>query len=130
MKPFSYSGNKILSAVCLLLIILSVFTACNQKNSSEDFEDPTNTSAFDAAYKENSTDSTFAFEEEDLDLPAKENENQTDSTQVTKAQMQTSQNSPTESTTKNDGQNNPSLPPKADSQTGEWGASVNNSQKK
>lgn len=125
MKPFSYSGNKILSAVCLLLIILSVFTACNQKNSSEDFEDPTNTSAFDAAYKENSTDSTFAFEE-DLDLPAKENENQTDSTQVTKAQMQTSQNSPTESTTKNDGQNNPSLPPKADSQTGEWGASVNN----
>ncbi len=126
MKPFSYSGNKILSAVCLLLIILSVFTACNQKNSSEDFEDPTNTSAFDAAYKENSTDSTFAFEEEDLDLPAKENENQTDSTQVTKAQMQTSQNSPTESTTKNDGQNNPSLPPKADSQTGEWGASVNN----
>ena len=74
MKPFSYSGNKILSAVCLLLIILSVFTACNQKNSSEDFEDPTNTSAFDAAYKENSTDSTFAFEEEDLDLPAKENE--------------------------------------------------------
>ena len=126
MKPFSYSGNKILSAVCLLLIILSVFTACNQKNSSEDFEDPTNTSAFDAAYKDNSTDSTFAFEEEDLDLPAKENENQTDSTQVTKAQMQTSQNSPTESTTKNDGQNNPSLPPKADSQTGEWGASVNN----
>ena len=126
MKPFSYSGNKILSAVCLLLIILSVFTACNQKNSSEDFEDPTYTSAFDAAYKENSTDSTFAFEEEDLDLPAKENENQTDSTQVTKAQMQTSQNSPTESTTKNDGQNNPSLPPKADSQTGEWGASVNN----
>ena len=126
MKPFSYPGNKILSAVCLLLIILSVFTACNQKNSSEDFEDPTNTSAFDAAYKENSTDSTFAFEEEDLDLPAKENENQTDSTQVTKAQMQTSQNSPTESTTKNDGQNNPSLPPKADSQTGEWGASVNN----
>ena len=126
MKPFSYSGNKILSSVCLLLIILSVFTACNQKNSSEDFEDPTNTSAFDAAYKENSTDSTFAFEEEDLDLPAKENENQTDSTQVTKAQMQTSQNSPTESTTKNDGQNNPSLPPKADSQTGEWGASVNN----
>ncbi len=126
MKPFSYSGNKILSAVCLLLVILSVFTACNQKNSSEDFEDPTNTSAFDAAYKENSTDSTFAFEEEDLDLPAKENENQTDSTQVTKAQMQTSQNSPTESTTKNDGQNNPSLPPKADSQTGEWGASVNN----
>ena len=126
MKPFSYSGNKILSAVCLLLIILSVFTACNQKNSSEDFEDPTNTSAFDAAYKENSTDSTFAFEEEDLDLPAKENENQTDSTQVTKAQMQTSQNSPIESTTKNDGQNNPSLPPKADSQTGEWGASVNN----
>ena len=126
MKPFSYSGNKILSAVCLLLIILSVFTACNQKNSSEDFEDPTNTSAFDAAYKENSTDSTFAFEEEYLDLPAKENENQTDSTQVTKAQMQTSQNSPTESTTKNDGQNNPSLPPKADSQTGEWGASVNN----
>ena len=126
MKPFSYSGNKILSAVCLLLIILSVFTACNQKNSSEDFEDPTNTSAFDAAYKENSTDSTFAFEEEDLDLPAKENENQTDSTQVTKAQMQTSQNSPTESTTKNHGQNNPSLPPKADSQTGEWGASVNN----
>lgn len=126
MKPFSYSGNKILSAVCLLLIILSVFTACNQKNSSEDFEDPTNTSAFDAAYKENSTDSTFAFEEEDLDLPAKENENQTDSTQVNKAQMQTSQNSPTESTTKNDGQNNPSLPPKADSQTGEWGASVNN----
>ena len=126
MKPFSYSGNKILSAVCLLLIILSVFTACNQKNSSEDFEDPTNTSAFDAAYKENSTDSTFAFEEEDLDLPAKENENQTDSTQVTKAQMQTSQNSPTESTTKNDGQNNPSLPPKADSQKGEWGASVNN----
>ena len=126
MKPFSYSGNKILSAVCLLLVILSVFTACNQKNSSEDFEDPTNTSAFDAAYKENSTDSTFAFEEEDLDLPAKENENQTDSTQVTKAQMQTSQNSPTESTTKNDGQNNPSLPPKADSQKGEWGASVNN----
>lgn len=126
MKPFSYSGNKILSAVCLLLVILSVFTACNQKNSSEDFEDPTKTSAFDAAYKENSTDSTFAFEEEDLDLPAKENENQTDSTQVTKAQMQTSQNSPTESTTKNDGQNNPSLPPKADSQTGEWGASVNN----
>lgn len=126
MKPFSYSGNKILSAVCLLLVILSVFTACNQKNKSEDFEDPTNTSAFDAAYKENSTDSTFAFEEEDLDLPAKENENQTDSTQVTKAQMQTSQNSPTESTTKNDGQNNPSLPPKADSQTGEWGASVNN----
>lgn len=126
MKPFSYSGNKILSAVCLLLVILSFFTACNQKNSSEDFEDPTNTSAFDAAYKENSTDSTFAFEEEDLDLPAKENENQTDSTQVTKAQMQTSQNSPTESTTKNDGQNNPSLPPKADSQTGEWGASVNN----
>lgn len=126
MKPFSYSGNKILSAVCLLLVILSVFTACNQKNSSEDFEDPTNTSAFDAAYKENSTDSTFAFEEEDLDLPAKENENQTDSTQVTKAQMQTSQNSPTESTTKNDGQNYPSLPPKADSQTGEWGASVNN----
>ena len=125
MKPFSYSGNKILSAVCLLLIILSVFTACNQKNSSEDFEDPTNTSAFDAAYKENSTDSTFAFEE-DLDLPAKENDNQTDSTQVTKAQMQTSQNSPTESTTKNDGQNNPSLPPKADSQKGEWGASVNN----
>ena len=126
MKPFSYSGNKILSAVCLLLIILSVFTACNQKNSSEDFEDPTNTSAFDAAYKENSTDSTFAFEEEDLDLPAKENENQTDSTQVTKAQMQTSQNSPTESTTKNDGQNPPSLPPNADSHTGEWGASVNN----
>lgn len=126
MKPFSYSGNKILSAVCLLLIILSVFTACNQKNSSEDFEDPTNTSAFDAAYKENSTDSTFAFEEEDLDLPTKENENQTDSTQVTKAQMQTSQNSPTESTTKNDGQNNPSLPPKADGQKGEWGASVNN----
>ena len=126
MKPFSYSGNKILSAVCLLLVILSVFTACNKKNKSEDFEDPTNTSAFDAAYKENSTDSTFAFEEEDLDLPAKENENQTDSTQVTKAQMQTSQNSPTESTTKNDGQNNPSLPPKADSQTGEWGASVNN----
>lgn len=126
MKPFSYSGNKILSAVCLLLVILSVFTACNQKNKSEDFEDPTNTSAFDAAYKENSTDSTFAFEEEDLDLPAKENENQTDSTQVTKAQMQTSQNSPTESTTKNDGQNNLSLPPKADSQTGEWGASVNN----
>ena len=126
MKPFSYSGNKILSAVCLLLVILSVFTACNQKNKSEDFEDPTNTSAFDAAYKENSTDSTFAFEEEDLDLPAKENENQTDSTQVTKAQMQTSQNSPTESTTKNDGQNNPLLPPKADSQTGEWGASVNN----
>ena len=126
MKPFSYSGNKSLSAVCLLLVILSVFTACNQKNSSEDFEDPTNTSAFDAAYKENSTDSTFAFEEEDLDLPAKENENQTDSTQVTKAQMQTSQNSPTESTTKNDGQNNPSLPPKADSQKGEWGASVNN----
>lgn len=126
MKPFSYSGNKILSAVCLLLVILSVFTACNQKNKSEDFEDPTNTSAFDAAYKENSTDSTFAFEEEDLDLPAKENENQTDSTQVTKAQMQTSQNSPTESTTKNDGQNNPSLPPKADSPKGEWGASVNN----
>lgn len=126
MKPFSYSGNKILSAVCLLLVILSVFTACNQKNSSEDFEDPTNTSAFDAAYKENSTDSTFAFEEEDLDLPAKENENQTDSTQVTKAQMQISQNSPTESTTKNDGQNYPSLPPKADSQKGEWGASVNN----
>lgn len=126
MKPCSYSRNKILSAVCLLLVILSVFTACNQKNKSEDFEDPTNTSAFDAEYKENSTDSTFAFEEEDLDLPAKENENQTDSTQVTKAQMQTSQNSPTESTTKNDGQNNPSLPPKADSQTGEWGASVNN----
>lgn len=126
MQSFTNTGNKILWAVCLLLIILSVFTACNQKNSSEDFEDPTNTSAFDAAYKENSTDSTFAFEEEDLDLPAKENENQTDSTQVTKAQMQTSQNSPTESTTKNDGQNNPSLPPKADSQTGEWGASVNN----
>ena len=126
MQSFTNTGNKILWEVCLLLIILSVFTACNQKNSSEDFEDPTNTSAFDAAYKENSTDSTFAFEEEDLDLPAKENENQTDSTQVTKAQMQTSQNSPTESTTKNDGQNNPSLPPKADSQTGEWGASVNN----
>ena len=128
MKPFSYSGNKILSAVCLLLIILSVFTACNQKNSSEDFEDPTNTSAFDAAYKENSTDSTFAFEEEDLDLPAKENEKQTASASASESQAQTqnSQNTPTESTTKNDVQNNPSLPPKADSQTGEWGASVNN----
>lgn len=126
MKPFSYPGNKILWAVCLLLLILSVFTACKQKNNSEEFEDPTSTSAFDAEHKENSTESTFAFEEEDLDLPAKENENQTDSTSVTKAQMQTSQNSPTESTTKNDGQNNPSLPPKADSQKGEWGASVNN----
>lgn len=127
MQYFTNIGNKILWAVCLLLVILSVFTACEQKNSSEEFKDPTSTSAFNAEHnKENSTDSTFAFEEEDLDLPAKENENQTDSTQVTKAQIQTSQNSPTESTTKNDGQNYPSLPPKADSQKGEWGASVNN----
>ena len=125
MQSFTNTGNKILWAVCLLLVFFSVFTACNPKHNSEASQDPASISAIDAAHKENPTDSTFAFEE-DLDLPAKENENQTDSTQVTKAQMQTSQNSPTESTTKNDGQNNPSLPPKADSQTGEWGASVNN----
>lgn len=127
MKPFSYSGNKILSAVCLLLIILSVFTACNPKNNSEASQDPASISAIDAAHKENPTDSTFAFEE-DLDLPAKENEKQTASASASESQAQTqdSQNTPTESTTKNDVQNNPSLPPKADSQKGEWGASVNN----
>lgn len=125
MQSFTNTGNKILWAVCLLLVFFSVFTACNPKNNSEASQDPASISAIDAAHKENPTDFTFAFEE-DLDLPAKENENQTDSTQVTKAQIQTSQNSPTESTTKNDGQNYPSLPPKADSQKGEWGASVNN----
>ena len=128
MQSFTNTGNKILWAVCLLLVFFSVFTACNPKNNSEASQDPASISAIDAAHKENPTDSTFAFEEEDLDLPAKENEKQTASASASESQAQTqnSQNTPTESTTKNDVQNNPSLPPKADSQKGEWGASVNN----
>ena len=127
------SMNKILPLLLLTVVVISVaFTACNKKNNGG------NNNADDAqGFSEYTTENTngisdtsspvYGFEEEDDDeseLTSKDSNNVPVST--------TSKNEPNSSVpeyssiSEEGKENQPSLPPKSDSQSGEWGASVNN----
>ena len=127
------SMNKILPLLLLTVVVIAVaFTACNNKNNGG------NNNADDAqGFSEYTTENTngisdtsppvYGFEEEDddeVELTSKDSNNVPVST--------TSKNEPNSSVpeyssiSEEGKENQPSLPPKSDSQSGEWGASVNN----
>ena len=127
------SMNKILPLLLLTVVVIAVaFTACNNKNNGGN-----NNSDDSQGFSEYTTENTngisdtsspvYGFEEEDDDevgLTSKDSNNVPVST-TSKSEPNSSV--PEYSSISEEGkENQPSLPPKSDSQSGEWGASVNN----
>ena len=125
--------NKILPLLLLTVVVIAVaFTACNNKNNGGN-----NNSDDSQGFSEYTTENTngisdtsspvYGFEEEDDDevgLTSKDSNNVPVST-TSKSEPNSSV--PEYSSISEEGkENQPSLPPKSDSQSGEWGASVNN----
>lgn len=127
------SMNKILPLLLLAVVVIAVaFTACNNKNNGGN-NNADDTQGFSEYTTENpngisdTSSPVYGFEEEDDDefeLTSKDSNNVPLST--------TSKNEPNlsvpeySSISEEGKENQPSLPPKSDSQSGEWGASVNN----
>lgn len=125
--------NKILPLLLLAVVVIAVaFTACNNKNNGGN-NNADDTQGFSESTTENTngisdtSSPVYGFEEEDDDefgLTSKDSNNVPVST--------TSKNEPNPSVpeyssiSEEGKENQPSLPPKSDSQNGEWGASVNN----
>lgn len=127
------SMNKILPLLLLAVVVIAVaFTACNNKNNGVD-NSANDTQGLSESTTENpngisdTSSPVYGFEEEDddeIELTSKDSNNVPVST--------TSKNEPNSSVpeyssiSEEGKENQPSLPPKSDSQSGEWGASVNN----
>lgn len=127
------SMNKILPLLLLTVVVIAVaFTACNKKNNggNNNADDAQGFSEYTTENPNGISDTSppaYGFEEEDddeVELTSKDSNNVPVST--------TSKNEPNSSVpeyssiSEEGKENQPSLPPKADSQSGEWGASVNN----
>lgn len=127
------SMNKILPLLLLAVVVIAVaFTACNNKNNdgNNNADDTQGLSEYTTENPNGISDTSspvYGFEEEDDDevgLTSKDSNNVPVST--------TSKNEPNSSVpeyssiSEEGKENQPSLPPKSDSQSGEWGASVNN----
>ena len=127
------SMNKILPLLLLAVVVIAVaFTACNNKNNggNNNADDTQGLSEYTTENPNGISDTSspvYGFEEEDDDevgLTSKDSNN----VPVSK----TSKNEPNSSVpeyssiSEEGKENQPSLPPKSDSQSGEWGASVNN----
>ena len=133
MQQPKLSMNKILPLLLLAVVVIAVaFTACNNKNNGGD-NSADDTQGFSEYTTENTngisdtSSPVYGFEEEDddeVELTSNDNNNVPVST--------TSKNEPNSSVpeyssiSEEGKENQPSLPPKSDSQNGEWGASVNN----
>lgn len=133
MQQPKLSMNKILPLLLLTVVVIAVaFTACNNKNNGGDnnADDAQDFSEYTTENLNGISDTTSpvcGFEEEDddeVELTSKDSNNVPVST--------TSKNEPNSSVpeyssiSEEGKENQPSLPPKSDSQSGEWGASVNN----
>lgn len=127
------SMNKILPLLLLTVVVISVaFTACNKKNNGG------NNNADDAqGFSEYTTENTngisdtsspvYGFEEEDDDEVKLTSKNSNNVPVSTTSKNEPNSSVPEYSSISEEGkENQPSLPPKSDSQSGEWGASVNN----
>ena len=127
------SMNKILPLLLLAVVVIAVaFTACSNKNNggNNNADDAQGFSEYTTENPTGISDTSspvYGFEEEDDDevgLTSKDSNNVPVST--------TSKNEPNSSVpeyssiSEEGKENQPSLPPKSDSQSGEWGASVNN----
>ena len=127
------SMNKILPLLLLAVVVIAVaFTACSNKNNggNNNADDAQGFSEYTTENPNGISDTSspvYGFEEEDDDevgLTSKDSNNVPVST--------TSKNEPNSSVpeyssiSEEGKENQPSLPPKSDSQSGEWGASVNN----
>ncbi len=125
--------NKILPLLLLTVVVIAVaFTACNNKNNggnnnADDTQDSSEYTTENPNGISGTSSPVYGFEEEDDDeseLTSKDSNNVPVST--------TSKNEPNSSVpeyssiSEEGKENQPSLPPKSDSQSGEWGASVNN----
>ena len=113
--------NKILPLLLLTVVVISVaFTACNNKNNggNNNADDTQDFSEYTTENPNGISDTTspaYGFEEED-DVPVS-----------TTSKNEPNSSVPEYSSISEEGkENQPSLPPKSDSQNGEWGASVNN----
>lgn len=133
MQQPKLSMNKILPLLLLAVVVIAVaFTACNNKNNggNNNADDTQGLSEYTTENPNGISDTSspvYGFEEEDDDevgLTSKDGNNVPVST--------TSKNEPNSSVpeyssiSEEGKENQPSLPPKSDSQSGEWGASVNN----
>lgn len=133
MQQPKLSMNKILPLLLLAVVVIAVaFTACNNKNNggNNNADDTQGLSEYTTENPNGISDTSspvYGFEEEDDDevgLTSKDSNNVPVST--------TSKNEPNSSVpeyssiSEEGKENQPSLPPKSDSQSGEWGASVNN----
>ena len=127
------SMNKILPLLLLTVVVISVaFTACNNKNNGG------NNNADDAqGFSEYTTENTngisdtsspvYGFEEEDDDEVGLTSKDSNHVPVSTTSKNEPNSSVPEYSSISEEGkENQPSLPPKSDSQSGEWGASVNN----
>lgn len=133
MQQPKLSMNKILPLLLLTVVVIAVaFTACNNKNNggnnnADDTQDSSEYTTENPNGISGTSSPVYGFEEEDDDeseLTSKDSNNVPVST--------TSKNEPNSSVpeyssiSEEGKENQPSLPPKSDSQSGEWGASVNN----
>ena len=133
MQQPKLSMNKILPLLLLAVVVIAVaFTACSNKNNggNNNADDTQGLSEYTTENPNGISDTSspvYGFEEEDDDevgLTSKDSNNVPVST--------TSKNEPNSSVpeyssiSEEGKENQPSLPPKSDSQSGEWGASVNN----
>ena len=127
------SMNKILPLLLLTVVVISVaFTACNNKNNGGN-NNADDTQGFSEYTTENTngisdtSSPVYGFEEEDDDEVKLTSKNSNNVPVSTTSKNEPNSSVPEYSSISEEGkENQPSLPPKSDSQSGEWGASVNN----
>lgn len=125
------SMNKILPVLLLTAVVISVaFTACkNKSNGGDTNADNTQSTSEYATVNSSGTSDTdapaYGFEEDEAETPGRDNDIVSVST-TSKSEPNLSVPESSSISEEESEEAKPSLPPKADSQSGEWGASVNN----
>lgn len=131
-RHFSGGCKKSLLIVLTVLLFTVIFTACEKENEPEDNSHNNSATVSETSTFENTADNSqlnttlpqYAFEEEEQ---VQHTENGTANTTVPDAKNEPANTTASSGSSNYETENSTvAMPPKADSQQGEWGASVIN----